>query len=53
MGTKGTFGLGGSIALEGFEGRREKGSVNWSGMPGLHAVSLFSFLLDSVDKGEC
>jgi CubicO group peptidase (beta-lactamase class C family) len=53
MGAKGTFGLGGSIALEGFEGRREKGSVNWSGMPGLHAVSLFLFLLGSVDRGEC
>jgi len=28
IGTKGTFDLGASIALEGFEGRREKGSVN-------------------------
>ncbi|KAH8759206.1 beta-lactamase class C [Hyaloscypha sp. PMI_1271] len=37
LGAKGTFGLGGSITLEDFEGRRAKGSMNWSGMPGLHA----------------
>jgi CubicO group peptidase (beta-lactamase class C family) len=43
IGAEGTFGLGGSIALEGFEWRRAKGSVNWSGMPGLHAVSTFLF----------
>jgi CubicO group peptidase (beta-lactamase class C family) len=45
MGVEGTFGLGGSIALEAFEGRRAKGSVNWSGMPGLHAVRTFHILL--------
>jgi CubicO group peptidase (beta-lactamase class C family) len=45
LGAKGTFGLGGSITLEGFEGRRAKGSMNWSGMPGLHAVSPFSNMM--------
>lgn len=34
-----TFGLSASINLEDFPGRRPAGSANWSGMPGLHAVS--------------
>ena len=36
---KATFGLSASINLEDFEGRRPKSCANWSGMPGLHAVS--------------
>lgn len=44
-GAQATFGLSASINLEDFPGRRSKGSANWSGMPGLHAVSplLFPF----------
>ena len=38
-GAKATFGLSTSINLEDFPGRRPAGSANWSGMPGLHAVS--------------
>ncbi len=34
-----SFGLSSSIALEDFPGRRAKNSANWSGMPGVHAVS--------------
>lgn len=34
-----SFGLSSSIALENFPGRRAKNSANWSGMPGVHAVS--------------
>lgn len=37
--TKASFGLSSSIALEDFPGRRAKNSANWSGMPGIHAVS--------------
>ena len=36
--TKVSFGLSSSITLEDFPGRRAKNSVNWSGMPGIHAV---------------
>lgn len=36
--TKVSFGLSSSIALEDFPGRRARNSVNWSGMPGIHAV---------------
>lgn len=38
-GAQATFGLSSSINLEDFPGRRMKMSANWSGMPGLHAVS--------------
>jgi CubicO group peptidase (beta-lactamase class C family) len=38
-GAQATFGLSASINLEDFPGRRSAGSANWSGMPGLHAVS--------------
>ena len=37
--SKASFGLSSSIALEDFPGRRVKNSANWSGMPGVHAVS--------------
>lgn len=37
-GAEATFGLSASINLEAFPGRRPKGSSNWSGMPGCHAV---------------
>jgi len=37
---EGTFGLSSSICLEDFPGRRAARSCNWSGMPGLHVVSL-------------
>ena len=36
---KASFGLSSSIVLEEFPGRRAKNSANWSGMPGIHAVS--------------
>jgi CubicO group peptidase (beta-lactamase class C family) len=39
-GAQATFGLSSSINLEDFPGRRLKGSANWSGMPGLHAVGV-------------
>lgn len=39
-GVEGTFGLSSSICLEDFPGRRAARSCNWSGMPGLHIVSL-------------
>ncbi len=41
-GSQATFGLSSSINLESFPGRRSRNSANWSGMPGLHAVSLLS-----------
>ena len=41
-GAQATFGLSASINLEDFPGRRPAGSANWSGMPGLHAVSWIS-----------
>lgn len=37
--TDASFGLSSSIALEDFPNRRAKNSANWSGMPGVHAVS--------------
>lgn len=33
MGTQAGYGLGGMLVLEDVEGRRRKGSMNWSGMP--------------------
>ena len=39
-GATATFGLSSSINLEDFPGRRSKNSANWSGMPGVHAVSV-------------
>ena len=42
-GAPGTFGLSSSINLEDFPGRRSKHSANWSGMPGIHAVSSLGF----------
>jgi CubicO group peptidase (beta-lactamase class C family) len=51
QGAQATFGLSASINLENFPGRRCKNSANWSGMPGLHAVStcpvMFGTLLTS------
>lgn len=40
IGMTGTFGLSSSINLEDFPHGRAKNSVNWSGMPGIHAVSM-------------
>lgn len=44
VGAHATFGLSASITLEPFPGRRCEGSANWSGMPGLHAVSRGYFI---------
>ncbi len=43
-GFDGTFGLSASITAEDFPGRRLKGSMNWAGSSGLHAVSTLSFV---------
>lgn len=51
-GAKATFGLSASINLEDFPGRRPAGSANWSGMPGLHAVSGFVPLCQKLRMKE-
>lgn len=35
MGTQAGYGLGGMLVLEDVQGRRRKGSMNWSGMPNI------------------
>ncbi len=51
-GADATFGLSASVCLEDFEGRRKKGSANWSGMPGCHAVSAFISLSSVADYAD-
>lgn len=50
-GAQATFGLSASINLEDFPGRRAKSSANWSGMPGLHAVSTLLFFFHGCEVG--
>lgn len=45
VGANSTFGLSDSVSLEDFERRRKKGSANWSGIPGCHAVGFAQPLL--------
>jgi CubicO group peptidase (beta-lactamase class C family) len=48
QGAQATFGLSASINLEDFPGRRCKNSANWSGMPGLHAVSISPLMFETL-----
>lgn len=41
-GSNGDFGLSSSINATDFPGRRAANSANWQGMPGIHAVSLYT-----------
>ena len=47
QGAQATFGLSASINLEDFPGRRCNNSANWSGMPGLHAVSMSPLMFET------